>query len=204
MVSWEWYDDINTKTLFIHCLLRANHAHKKWRGIDVPPGSFITGRKALSTETKLTEQQVRTCLNRLKSTNDITIKTTSKYSLVTVVNWDFYQGRELNQPSDQPCKPPAINQQSTSNQPQTTIKQLNNKEKGSRSRAFVPPTVNEVREYLFEKGVTSFTAESFVNHYGATGWMRGKNKIKNWKLCVGTWISREGGKPSQPYGAGGI
>lgn len=24
MLNWEWYTDVNTKTLFIHCLLRAN------------------------------------------------------------------------------------------------------------------------------------------------------------------------------------
>ena len=66
LLEWEWYGDINTKTLFIHCLLRANHKPKKWQGIDVPVGSFITGRKVLSVETGLSEQQVRTSLTRLK------------------------------------------------------------------------------------------------------------------------------------------
>lgn len=117
LLDWEWYSDINTKTLFIHCLLKANHKPKKWQGMDVPAGGFITGRKVLSVETGLSEQQVRTSLTRLKSTSDITITSTSKYSLVTLTNWASYQDKELNQPSKQPASQPASNQHLTSIQP---------------------------------------------------------------------------------------
>ena len=40
--------------------------------------------------------------------------------------------------------------------------------------------------------------ERFVNHYEATGWMRGKNKIRDWRACVRTWErdeKKEGGNP---------
>ena len=133
LLDWEWYSDINTKTLFIHCLLKANHKPKKWQGMDVPAGGFITGRKVLSVETGLSEQQVRTSLTRLKSTSDITITSTSKYSLVTLTNWASYQDKELNQPSKQPASQPASNQHSTSIQPASNhkqqCKQLNNETK---------------------------------------------------------------------------
>ena len=33
MLDWEWYDDINTKVLFIHLLIKSNWKEKKWRGI---------------------------------------------------------------------------------------------------------------------------------------------------------------------------
>ena len=130
LLDWEWYSDINTKTLFIHCLLRANHKPKKWQGIDVPAGSFITGRKVLSVETGLSERSVRTCLERLKSTNEITIKSTNKNSLVTLTNWASYQDSEINRPTERPAERPTNAQQSTNERPtndhKQQCKQLNN------------------------------------------------------------------------------
>lgn len=83
-------------------------------------------------------------------------------------------------------------------------KQENNQlnKQGEKSPRFNPPTVKEAQDYLDEKGITEFTGERFVNHYGAVGWMRGKAKIKDWKACVKTWESNGTAKPS--YGADGI
>lgn len=33
ILDWEWYTDINTKTLFLHCLLKANFRTKNIRAI---------------------------------------------------------------------------------------------------------------------------------------------------------------------------
>ena len=91
LLNWEWYGDINVKVLFIHCLLKANYQEKKWRGVIVPRGSFITSIASLAEETGLTAQQTRTALDKLKITRNLTIKTTNKFSLVTVINWSVYQ-----------------------------------------------------------------------------------------------------------------
>lgn len=61
-------------------------------------------------------------------------------------------------------------------------------------KRFVPPTVEEVREYCREKGYDEIDPQRFVDFYEAKGWMIGKNKIVNWKSCVNTW--RRGGKSS--------
>ena len=63
---------------------------------------------------------------------------------------------------------------------------VKNKTVVTKASYFVTPTVDEVRDYILSKGYT-FDAESFVAHYEANGWMRGKNKIKNWKACCTTW-----------------
>jgi hypothetical protein len=65
---------------------------------------------------------------------------------------------------------------------------------------FVPPTLEECisafKEKLREKKVLGFDriaqieAEKFFNHYGANGWMVGKNKMKSWPHSVGGWLSR--------------
>lgn len=51
---------------------------------------------------------------------------------------------------------------------------------------FTPPTTEEVREYIREKGY-NVDAEKFVDFYESKGWMVGKNKMKDWKASVRTW-----------------
>ena len=53
---------------------------------------------------------------------------------------------------------------------------------------FVPPTLDEVKAYIKEKGYY-FDAEEFLAHYEANGWVQGNDKktIKSWKACCVTW-----------------
>ena len=92
ILQWEWYFHIPTRVTFIHCLLRANHHAKKWMGQTLQAGQFATSLKHLSDETSLTQRQCRTALFHLKSTGELTIKTTSRYSIITVNNWGKWQG----------------------------------------------------------------------------------------------------------------
>jgi hypothetical protein len=91
LLNWEWYDDINTKTLFLHLLLMANWKDKKWHGILIKRGSFVTSLGKLANQTGLSVQNVRTSLNKLKSTHEITSKTTNKYTYITINNFNDYQ-----------------------------------------------------------------------------------------------------------------
>lgn len=112
MLKWEWYTDTNTKVLFLHCLLKANWRDTKWRGRVVRRGEFITSLPSLSKETGLTVQEVRTALNHLKSTGELTDKTYSKFRVITINSYDEYQ--TINRQS---------NRQSTGNQ-QATNRQV--------------------------------------------------------------------------------
>ncbi len=51
------------------------------------------------------------------------------------------------------------------------------------------PTAQEVTDYAQTIGF-KINGSEFVDHYEASGWMRGKTKISNWKACVRTWKSR--------------
>ena len=135
LLDWEWYDDSNTCRLFIHLLLRANHKPKNWRGIAINTGQLLTGRKVLAEQTGLSEQQVRTSLNKLKSTNEITIKSTSHNSLITLVCWESYQ--QNNQDDNQAV----TKQQPTDNQAVTTNKNVknDNNEKNDKKKPWVSP-----------------------------------------------------------------
>ena len=61
--------------------------------------------------------------------------------------------------------------------------------KTTRTR-FVPPTVDQVREYCEERG-NSVNPQRFVDYYSSNGWMVGKNKMKDWKAAVRTWEQKE-------------
>jgi len=92
MLEWEWYDDPNTCRVWIHCLLRANWKACKWHGIEIEPGQFITSLPSLAEETGLTINQVRTALEHLKSTGEITSKAQAKCRVITINAWTDYQG----------------------------------------------------------------------------------------------------------------
>ena len=53
-----------------------------------------------------------------------------------------------------------------------------------------PKDVYEVINYLKEQKIKEpeKSADAFYWYYESVGWMRGKNKIVNWKACVRTWL----------------
>ena len=91
ITEWGWYKDPNTKAVFLHLLLTANYREREYMGYKIMPGQTVVGRLELAESLGLTVQNIRTALNHLKSTNEITIKSTNRFSIVTIVNWDLYQ-----------------------------------------------------------------------------------------------------------------
>ena len=59
--------------------------------IHLKPGQIATGRKKIAQCTDLSENKVYRALTALKSLGNIEIKSTNKYSIITVVNWEKYQ-----------------------------------------------------------------------------------------------------------------
>jgi hypothetical protein len=91
IIDWEWFTDTTTFRVFLQLLLKANHKEKKYRGMLLKVGTIITSREILAFETRLSVQQIRTALDKLKSTNEITIKTSSQGTIIEVVNYAKYQ-----------------------------------------------------------------------------------------------------------------
>lgn len=61
-----------------------------------------------------------------------------------------------------------------------------------------PKDAAQVEEYA--KSIQfRIEGQKFIDHYEANGWMRGKNRIKDWKACVRTWKSNQAdNQPAQP------
>lgn len=112
ILEWEWYTDYKTCHLFRHCILRANIEDKQWKGQFIKKGSFVTSLENLSRETGLSVQNIRTSFKKL--TSELTIKTTTRNTIISVKNYENYQGLTSN----------LTNNQQTTNKQLTTTKEI--------------------------------------------------------------------------------
>lgn len=128
ILDWEWYSDSVTKDVFIHLLIVVNHKDKMWQGQRVKAGSTITSIKKLSHSLGFSLQQIRTALNKLEMTGEITKESTNKYTLISVVNYKFYQSSdcENNIENNNQLNNVSINNQQTNNKQLTTNNNYNN------------------------------------------------------------------------------
>ena len=137
LIDWEWYKEPNTFRLFIHLLLVANHKPKNYKGILVDAGQIITSPDKLAKELDLSISKIRTSLKRLKLTNEITIKTNNKGSIIQVVKYEDYQvvANDLT------------NKSQTNDKPMTTNKN-DNKEKNEIKEDIIKNVVDLKNDYL--------------------------------------------------------
>lgn len=76
-----------------------------------------------------------------------------------------------------------------------------NKKKNKREREFIPPTLDEVKQYVSEKSL-DIDPQHFHDYYKSQGWKKNNGqKVVDWKACLRTWSKNEtkwnqtGGEP---------
>lgn len=190
--KWGWYSDPNTARVFLHLLLTASWEECEYRGYKIKPGQVVTGRKLLKKELKLSEQEIRTALNHLKSTNEITIKATNKFSIITIENWGKYQLGEFESTSKSTSK--LTNEQPTTN---------HIKESKKYKEEWGQPSFDSVLSLFKERGYKS-NPQRFFDYYQGTGWKRKNGKaITDWVQVAEEWEAREKepprGKSNVPF-----
>jgi DNA-binding PadR family transcriptional regulator len=85
------FADAELLKVFVWCILKANTTPNVVYGRKVDVGEFITGRITASEELHLKPSTIYKRLQRLKSQGYINISSTTKNSLITVVNYKSYQ-----------------------------------------------------------------------------------------------------------------
>lgn len=112
----DWLKNHELWVFWTYCLLRARHkagaVKVGFQEITLQPGQFIFGRLQAARDLAMSEWKIRHCLTFLKSSGNLTSKTTNKFSIITIINWETYQGMENGKP---PAKPPATHQPPTTN-----------------------------------------------------------------------------------------
>lgn len=115
-LDWEWFNKSEAVHLFLYMVLKANHKDNKWQGNDVKRGQFISSLGNISSATGITIQQIRTILKKLEKTNEIVVKSTSQFTIVTICKYECYQDEE------ETTNKPTTNHQQTTNKQSTTNK----------------------------------------------------------------------------------
>lgn len=98
--------------VWVHLLMAASYKEGEIlvgrQVVRLKPGQLVFGRQKFSEKTGVSEAIVRSALQVLKSLQQITIKSETKFSVITITNWQFYQSEK-----------PTNDQQRTSNEPAT-------------------------------------------------------------------------------------
>lgn len=188
--NWIWDIKPYDKThAWLDLILSANHQSKKItlgnELIDVERGSFITSELKLMERWGWSKSKVRAFLQVLQNEKMIVKKTDNKKTAIFVLNYDKYQNIQTD-------KEPQKDHKKTTKRPQKDTNNNENNENNENNDisnkpiGFVPPSINEVKEYCDERG-KGVNPERFIDFYESKGWMIGKNKMKNWKAAVRTW-----------------
>ncbi len=91
ILSWRWFSDTCTRDVFIYCILKANWKPGCWKNIEYGRGEFVTSISTMMKELGFSAKNIRTALEHLKSTGEITDRITHKYRVIRVCNYDKYQ-----------------------------------------------------------------------------------------------------------------
>lgn len=91
ITKWRWFTNTNTFITFLTLLLLANYKDGDFENITIHRGQLAISHDSLSEITNLTISQVRTALNHLKQTGEITITRKPRYLLITIINYSKYQ-----------------------------------------------------------------------------------------------------------------
>ena len=162
LIQWGWYKNYIVKDVFLHLIFTANFKDVPWENTVIKRGQVVTSYKSLAEDLGFTIRQVRTAINKLKSTREIAVKATNKYSIITVVNWEDYQTDEEKETSKTTST--ATNERQTSDN-QTTFKRQQRKndknDKNEKKRDSAPRIVLSDEEIvaLMEKEYELLTEE---------------------------------------------
>jgi len=113
------FDNPKLLKVWIWILLKATHKERQQivgrRTVTLQPGQFIFGRYAAAEELDMSPSTVRDYMQLLAEMGNITLQPDTKYTLVTVDNWAFYQSDEDFPDTKKTSNQQQINIKSTSN-----------------------------------------------------------------------------------------
>lgn len=147
LLNWRWYTNANTMRVYLHLLLKANFCDVEFETHIVKRGQLVTSIKSLCEELSMTTQATRTALEHLVLTNDITIKTTTKYSIITILNYEKYASTTNVTSNEQQ----ANNKRPTNKQQQ--YNKYNNKKKYNKSKSSLYRMTDEELEIFNSKSL---------------------------------------------------
>lgn len=175
-LNWEWYDDMNTKAVFLHLLLIANWKDTKWRGIDLKAGEVIRTNENIAKELKLSPRNVRTAISRLQATAEVTVRKEGKFRIITLNNWGRYQRSDSKVTAK-----PAPSRQPNDSEVTADKEYKNNKN----FKKYVPPTKENIEDYIYLRHFDNVDVDAFMDFNESLGWKM------EWHRALDQWVENQ-------------
>lgn len=169
---WQWYGDDNTLLVLVRLTLQAAWRDTEYQGVALIRGQVVTTQQEIMDQNHITKQQARTILDRLKSTGKITVERTSKFSIITLLDYDCFF--ENNTRNNIQITHKQHTEQHTNNTP-TLLKEEEKKiKKGRKEEGACAPTPSP-----------SPTREQLVRKYGERAVSQYEQKYRSWQQRKG-------------------
>ena len=91
LLTWGWFRDSETVHLFMYLLLSANSEPGDFMGHEIGRGQVAVGYPSISAATGISVKAIRTRMDRLIKSGEISKKTGRLFTVVTINNYDNYQ-----------------------------------------------------------------------------------------------------------------
>lgn len=91
IVKWRWYTEPNTLRVFLHLLLNANTAARRWGNITLQRGELATSISGISADLGLSYNTTKKAIRNLQSTNEISVAHHPHCTVITIENYNKYQ-----------------------------------------------------------------------------------------------------------------
>ena len=112
ILKWRWYEDANTFRVFVHLILKANIREAGFERITVKRGQLVTSYAHLARDLGISVRNARTAIEHLKATGEVTVRAYPKYSVITVLNYEYYQQNRQAKQQASDKQPTSSRQQS--------------------------------------------------------------------------------------------
>ena len=161
--------------------------------ITVNPGQRITSYRQIAEEVAWYEygilktpntKTIKTVLDWLESNGQCTAESNAKGTVITVTNWDTYNGHDSVEVTEK--EQPEVTESKRGADTNKKVKKEPKKKEESKVKRFVPPSVEEVTVYCLERN-NGIDANRWHDYYQSKGWIVGKTKMSDWKASVRTW-----------------
>ena len=193
-IDWEWFSDYKTAHLWTYLLCRAQWEDTRWRGILIRRGQLLESLPNIALKTGMTVRSVRTALNHLKSTGEVTDEVTGFGRLITIVKYEEYQGQDIEDDrlSDRLSDREPTGYRQGSDREPTAYKEVKEVKKNKKNKEErVAPTLEEIKSFVKEEKLT-IDPVRFFNFYEGQDWKTASGyPIKDWRSKARAWQSSE-------------
>lgn len=178
LLEWEWFADPKTLVVWIYLLFRANWKPNRWKGIEIGRGETLETIAGISRATGLSVRSVRTALDHLKSTNEVTTKSTGYGTLISITQYKKYQDytKLIDKQTDKGIDKRPTNDRQTTDNTRTRI----TKKQEKQEREGTAPALDEIKNFVKDNGL-NLDPQYFFDYYTEAGFPR------SWKATARRW-----------------